>query len=248
MVYMYLIERQQYRVTIEFFDTSFSNDLYYALERQVTRHRIINESIEAIERSIMDYCGKKINLSDFEPHITVIEHTGLGIEKVTPVTFDETYEKWGAQNSLKVIHQTVRIKQEVSDLRLSIPSITISSPDDAVRIVSPLIRDDDRESLLVLMLNTKNNVIGIHQTSVGTLASSAIHPREVLKSAIMNNASSIMIFHQHPSGYLNESQEDIEVTKRLKKCCKLLGINFLDHIILAFDNPHFNSLRQKGYV
>lgn len=245
---MYLIEKQQYRVSVEFFEVEFSCNLHFKQEQQVTRQRLVNEATDRIKESISDYCGKEINLESFEPIIEVIEHTGLGFEIAKPIHFNEIYEKWGSQSTLKVIHQTVRIRQEVADLRCHVPSIAITSPDVAVDIVSPLIRDDDRECLLVLMMNTKNHVIGIHQTSVGSLNSSIVNPREVLKSCILNNASSVMIFHQHPSGDLQESVQDVEVTERLNECCKLLGIDFLDHIILAFNNPNFNSLRQKGYI
>lgn len=109
-------------------------------------------------------------------------------------------------------------------------------------------RDDDRESMMVVMLNTKNQIIGIHQASVGSINSSIVHPREILKSAILNNASSILLFHSHPSGNLQESREDVEVTERLQECCKLMGIQLIDHIILGFNNPNYNSLKQKGFI
>ncbi|KOS62234.1 DNA repair protein RadC [Lysinibacillus sp. FJAT-14222] len=98
-----------------------------------------------------------------------------------------------------------------------------------------------------MCLNTKNNVIAVHRCHVGSLNASLVHPREVFKSAILNNASSVIVAHQHPSGDIAPSKEDINVTKRLAEAGKLLGIKVLDHLVVNSDTS-FTSLKERGYI
>ena len=82
--------------------------------------------------------------------------------------------------------------------------------------------------------------------NVGSLNASVVHPRETFKAAILNNAASIIVAHQHPSGDSSPSQEDIHVTKRLKDAGQIIGIEVLDHLIVG--RNQFTSLKEKGYV
>ncbi|MFB8590156.1 JAB domain-containing protein [Enterococcus casseliflavus] len=76
---------------------------------------------------------------------------------------------------------------------------------------------------------------------------SLVHPREVFKSAILNNAASVIVAHQHPSGDITPSMEDINVTKRLVEAGRLLGIEVLDHLVVNSDNS-FTSLKERDYI
>lgn len=96
------------------------------------------------------------------------------------------------------------------------------------------------------MLNIKNIVLKIKDISIGNLNSSIVHPREVFSEAIKNDSASIIVCHNHPSGDPTPSIEDINVTKRLKKCGELLGINILDHIIIG--NGKYISLKEIGNI
>ncbi|WP_285880696.1 RadC family protein [Neobacillus mesonae] len=145
------------------------------------------------------------------------------------------------------IFEVVRIKQEIKESQEPFVQYSIRSPEDAQQLAASYIADEDREVLLVLMLNTKNQVVGLHRAHVGSLNSSIVHPREVMKCAILNNAASIIISHQHPSGDPTPSREDIEVTKRLAEAGKVLGIEVLDHIIVTHTGKHV-SLKEKGYL
>src|SRR5690606_31308837 len=107
---------------------------------------------------------------------------------------------------------------------------TIRSPQDASKVAVQFIGDDDREVFLVMCLNTKNHIVGVHRCHVGSLNASIVHPRDVFKSAILNNSASIIVAHQHPSYDPYPSREDIEVTRRLVKAGKILGIEVLDHL------------------
>lgn len=106
--------------------------------------------------------------------------------------------------------------------------------------------DLDKEHFSVIMVDSKNKIIGINLVSMGTLNQSLVHPREVFRSALMASANSIFLCHNHPSGDPTPSKEDIAVTKRLVESGKLLGINVLDHIILG--DERYSSLRELGYI
>ena len=90
----------------------------------------------------------------------------------------------------------------------------------------------DKEAFVVAFLNTKNRVIDHEVVSVGTINSSIVHPREVFRNAIINKANSVILCHNHPSGDLTPSAEDISITERLKETGNLLGIRVLDHLII----------------
>ncbi|WP_242694742.1 JAB domain-containing protein [Pseudogracilibacillus auburnensis] len=105
----------------------------------------------------------------------------------------------------------------------------------------------DREVFFAMCLNTKNNVVAVHHRHVSSLNASLVHPREVFKSAILNNTASVIVAHQHPSGDITPSMEDINVTKRFAEAGKLLGIEVLDHLVVNNDNS-FTSLKERGYI
>ncbi len=104
----------------------------------------------------------------------------------------------------------------------------------------------DREQFIIACLNTKNEPTNISVVSVGTLNKAIVHPREVFKTAILSNASSIMAFHNHPSGDTTPSDQDIQLTHRLVEAGELLGIKLLDHLIIG--DGSFTSLKEKGYL
>jgi len=117
----------------------------------------------------------------------------------------------------------------------------------AAEIFSAYLAGADREHLVVMLLNSKNRIIGINTVSVGHLSSSIAHPREILKSAILANAAAFVLGHNHPSGEVNPSAEDIEITKRVFAAGDLLGIRLLDHLIIAEDGRWF-SFQEDGVL
>lgn len=123
----------------------------------------------------------------------------------------------------------------------------IYSPSDAVNLGRKFLECADREELVVCCMDTKNQPISISVVSIGSLNSSLVHPREVYKVAILSNAASIIIFHNHPSGIIDPSSEDINVTNRLHEAGKVIGIDLIDHIIIGSDNKYC-SLKQKGML
>jgi DNA repair protein RadC len=125
--------------------------------------------------------------------------------------------------------------------------VQLSSPEDAVKTCEEFLAEEDRENLIVLMLSTKNDLLGIHTASVGNLTSAIVTPREVFKAAILANAASIIIAHNHPSGDPEPSPEDIEVTRVIKSSGELLGIPLCDHIIVGGQSRSV-SLKRRGLL
>lgn len=95
------------------------------------------------------------------------------------------------------------------------------------------LRSADRESFYAIHLDVRNHVIGVEEVSKGTLSGVEVHPRELFKGAILNNASKMIIAHNHPSGIADASREDIALTERIGKAGEMLGIPLLDHVIVA---------------
>ena len=120
----------------------------------------------------------------------------------------------------------------------------ISSPEDAVRILGDAFQDYDREGVGVVNLRSDNVPINMTIISMGTLNQSLVHPREVLKAAFLSNAASILLFHNHPSGSLEPSKDDIAITGRMQQLCMLAGVPVVDHIILG-GNQSYYSFREK---
>ncbi|MED3644645.1 DNA repair protein RadC [Caldifermentibacillus hisashii] len=126
------------------------------------------------------------------------------------------------------------------------PERNIKSPDDAYKLLNQFLIEADREYFLVVCLDTKNQPTAINVCHVGSLNASIVHPREVLKPAILSNSASIIVAHNHPSNDPTPSREDIEVTKRLAEAGKIIGIELLDHLVVCSDK--FISLKEKGYI
>lgn len=126
------------------------------------------------------------------------------------------------------------------------PPPRINGPEDIYRAVAPVVRDADREHFFSILLSTKNHVLAVELVSVGSLSSSLVHPREVLKPALLRSAAALVVVHNHPSGDVEPSNEDVEFTQRLQKACEILGIRFLDHVIVA--NGDFTSLKARGVL
>ena len=123
-------------------------------------------------------------------------------------------------------------------------STPVSSPDDAVRLMAEMLKGYDREVFCIVNFRNDMTPINMNIVSMGTLNASLVHPREILKSSILSNAAHVMAFHNHPSGSLSPSQEDIQITDRLQKLLDLAGIPLLDHIIIG-NGDRYYSFREN---
>lgn len=122
----------------------------------------------------------------------------------------------------------------------------ITTPSDIADILMLDMTHLKKEHFKIVMLDTKNQIIGIEDISIGSLNSSIVHPREVYKEAIVRSSASIILVHNHPSGDPTPSKEDIAITRRLAEGGDILGIKVLDHIIIG--NNRFLSLKEKDII
>lgn len=109
----------------------------------------------------------------------------------------------------------------------------ISCAEDVFNLFKDRLKDEKQEHFYVLLLNSKNHIIGEELISKGILDAAIIHPREVFKPAIKNSASKIILVHNHPSGDPNPSEEDLDITEKLIKSGEEIGICVLDHVIVG---------------
>ncbi len=121
---------------------------------------------------------------------------------------------------------------------------TINCPQDIYNLLAPEMQSLTQEQLRVLLLNTRNKVVGQRVIYQGTVNSSAVRPAEVFRTAVIENAPSIIIAHNHPSGDPTPSPEDVAVTRDLLQAGKLLDIEVLDHVVIGAGR--FVSHKEKG--
>ena len=122
----------------------------------------------------------------------------------------------------------------------------IHGPEDAAHFAMPYFRQEQKEHFAILMLNTKNHILGLQDISIGSLTASVVHPREVFETAIRHHSAAIILLHNHPSGDPTPSNEDISVTRRLVKAGEIMDVRVLDHIILG--DGQFVSMKEKDLM
>lgn len=131
---------------------------------------------------------------------------------------------------IKAIFTTLTVKED--------PACYISPADsftsaEQVYNIFKFMQVEAKEYFYSLHLDGKNKILCVDEISVGSLNQSIVHPREVFKTALLSSAAAIILVHNHPSGGTEPSQEDKEITRRLKEAGELLGIRVLDHIIIG---------------
>lgn len=142
------------------------------------------------------------------------------------------------------IYSTKLVKEKGGNYNL--PSKAITSPDTAYNVIETVLRlsEEPVEKFGIFSLNNKNEVIGVHILHMGDVNSSIVSMRSIFQAALLNNATSIICYHNHPSGNPEPSNEDIQITNKIKEAGKLLNIQLLDHVIVG-DNNRYVSLKER---
>lgn len=122
----------------------------------------------------------------------------------------------------------------------------INSSEDCILTLREWIQDYTVEQYFVLLMDVRNRVIGVEKVSLGILTASLVHPRETFYNAIKKKAAKIIIAHNHPSGDVSPSDEDIKITKRIAESGVLLGITVLDHLIVT--KTSYFSFKDQGLI
>ena len=123
--------------------------------------------------------------------------------------------------------------------------VVINSPQDVANLLTAEMAVLDQEHLKALLLNTKNEVLGIREIYVGNVNSSVVRPAEVFRPAVRDNATSVIVVHNHPSGDPTPSSEDVSITRALVEAGKMMAVEVLDHLVIGSGN-RFVSLKEAG--
>jgi DNA repair protein RadC len=127
------------------------------------------------------------------------------------------------------------------------PRKLVSSPALAVELVKNEMQSFDREYLVCVYLDTSNRVAAIEESAKGTIDRAPVCPRDIFKSGILSNSSSLIVLHNHPSGSCKPSEDDIKATDILKKAGELIGIALIDHIIVGAEGGYY-SFQENGLI
>lgn len=187
------------------------------------------ESVVNISQKLISNFGSLDELSEASIE-ELMEIKGLGLAKAC---------------QLKACFEISRRFKKEETLRKN-KSMIIKSPKDLYPLLKEKIINFHKEYFMVVSLDNRNKIISIDVISIGTLNSSLIHPRETFEAAIKNHAAAIIICHNHPSGELKPSEDDLLVTQNLIKAGNILGINVSDHLIITKNN--YFSFKEKMLV
>lgn len=141
-------------------------------------------------------------------------------------------------------------KQQLIEMLVREQAIAIATPDDLYApILAKLdsIRMKEQECFVSVSLNGAHEILGFYIVSLGLANRALVHPREVFRNAIKDNATAVILAHNHPSGNLKPSIEDKDVTKRMKLAGDVLGIKVLDHLIVSPSLGHFSFLENDVF-
>ena len=139
----------------------------------------------------------------------------------------------------------------VRDRHLPFEQCRLSNSQQAQKIIRNLIDthgQSDREQFIVVLLNAKNEIIGLNIVSTGTVTAAPVCPREVLKPAILANASAMILSHNHPSDDLNPSPDDIAATTRIVQASEIIGIQVHEHLVISMSSDRYFSFADAGII
>ena len=190
------------------------------------------ESAEELAKRLLNKY-KSLREMDMAPINELIKIKGIGIAKATQIKAAFEIGK--------------RLMKEESNKKRR-----IKKPVDIIEFVSeyygPYLRDAKKEFFNIIFLDIKNKIIDTIELSKGSINSSIVDPKEIIKEATIRNSSSIVLVHNHPSGDTEPSQDDINITNKVKDACQIVGIRVLDHIIIGKDKNNYISFVTKGLL
>ena len=142
---------------------------------------------------------------------------------------------------------TILASQELVKRALEVRDESLPKIDSVEDVLAQVVymRDKTREHLMALFLNARNELLHKKPMFIGTLNASLIHPREIFQEALKQNACSVILAHNHPSGDNKPSEDDLEITKRIIEAGKLMGVEVLDHVIIAKNKTPYSFKENK---
>lgn len=245
---------------------------YEAIKRKAGRrkcgqvdHNLGKKSIELIGEECGDspkQVQRYIKITELIPEmLEKVDDGSMGFTPAVQLSFLKKKEQKEMLDAMEFAQCTPSLSQALRIKKLSSDQVAIrmvempplfseepmNGPAAAVKVMADTFRDYDREVVAVVNLRADMRPININIASIGALDQSIAHPREILKSTILSNAAAIILVHNHPSGRLAPSVEDIGLTDRMNKICDLIGVKLVDHIIVGPGNE-FYSFQEKNQM
>ena len=202
-------------------------------KNELPREKLIEHGVETLSDS--ELLALLLNTGTREENVFMLSSRiirEIGIENFPKTSFEKLVKINGI-NKAKASTLVAAFELLSRATKKQSKNHPIKCAEDIYKILKDEALKWKQEKLVVFTLNTKNVIIKKRITSIGTVNSNLIHPRDIFREAIEDNATSIIISHNHPSGNVEPSEEDIHVTKELVKSSKILGIGLLDHIIMG---------------
>lgn len=176
----------------------------------------------------------------------ILNLNGRGLRNIADISVEELISFHGISNAKAAQVLAVKeLSKRISSIKAE-DKIKINSPQDVSTLLMEEMRWLKKEYFKIILLDVKNKIIEIVNVSVGSLNSSIVHPREVFIEAIKKSSASMILVHNHPSGEIEPSKEDINITNRLIETGKIIGIKILDHIIIG--NGEYLSFKERGII
>lgn len=170
-----------------------------------------------------------------------------GLDGLLNISLDDIKKIRGIKNVKACqLMAMIELFKRFNTLRSQRQEYKITSPKDVADLLINEMNGLNQEVLKLILLNTKNIIIGVKDVFKGSLNTSIVHPREIFSEAVKKGSANIIICHNHPSGDPMPSKEDINLTVRIKQCGELMGIGLLDHIVIG--NNKYISLKEKGII
>ena len=183
-----------------------------------------NENAHALSERLLAEPGSLVGLAR-QSLIELMEQKGIGAAKAMQV---QAVFELGRRLTLGVVGERLQIR----------------TPVEAAQLLMPDMMHLEQESLRVVLLNTRNHVLGVHEVYKGSLNTVMLRSADVFREAIRRNSAGMIVAHNHPSGDPEPSPEDVSVTQELIEVGKLLDIEVLDHLIIG--DGRFVSLKERG--
>lgn len=208
---------------------------------ELPRERLMRDGVQAL--SLQELIAILLGTGTQGKSVLILAQELLlrfgGIEGLLNASIEELTQVKGMGKAKAILLKAALGIAQRAAQEKELPQKKILTVEDAVTIAQPLIAHLKKEALLVILRDVKCRLIHREVISLGTLSEVLVHPREVFQLAIKHGAHSLIVCHNHPSGDPTPSQQDIDLTKRLLDCSKLLSIALVDHLIIC-KNTYFS--------
>lgn len=204
---------------------------------ELPRERLMRDGIEAL--SLQELIAILLGTGTQGKSVLILAQELLlhfgGVEGLLNASIEELVQIKGMGKAKAIVLKAALGIGSRSSKEKQLPQKKIITVQDALEIAQPLIGNLKKEALLVILRDVKCRLIHREIISLGTLSEVLVHPREVFQPAIKHGAHSLIVCHNHPSGDPTPSQADIDLTKKLLECSKIIGVGLIDHLIVCKD-------------